>query len=46
MRWGEGKCKGRWEKCGGGEKNVLGCGGRVREMWKSRCEDVAKGRGR
>ena len=24
MRWGEGKCKGRWEKCGGGVKNVLG----------------------
>ena len=27
MRWGEGKCKGRWEKCGGGVKNVLGGGG-------------------
>ena len=26
MRWGEGKCKGRWEKCGGGVKNVLGGG--------------------
>ena len=33
MRWGEGKCKGRWEKCWGGVKNVLGCGG-VREMWR------------
>ena len=32
MRWGEGKCKGRWEKCGGGVKNVLGGG--VREMWR------------
>ena len=30
MRWGEGKCKGMWEKCGGGVKNVLGG---VREMW-------------
>ena len=27
VRWGEGKCKGRWEKCGGGVKNVLGGGG-------------------
>ena len=26
MRWGEGKCKGRWKKWGGGVKKVLGCG--------------------
>ena len=33
MRWGEGKCKGRWEKWGGGVKKCWGVGG-VREMWR------------
>ena len=35
MRWGEGKWKGRWEKCGGGVKKRVG-------VWEGE-EDVEKG---
>ena len=45
MRWGEGKCKGRWEKCGGGVKNVLGGEGDVEKgvrVWR-RQREVRRG---
>ena len=46
MHWGEGKCKGRWEKCGGGVKNVLGGGeGEVEKLLTEKLRRSLRGGG-